>query len=70
MQINDLLKIATERKASDLHLKVGNHPVFRVNGKLIPLAEVGRLTQENTIAMAFSIMSNRQKQNLMRLLGH
>ena len=62
MEINDLLKIATERKASDLHLKVGSHPVIRVNGKLIPLAELTRLTQEDTIAMAFSIMSGRQKQ--------
>jgi len=62
MEINDLLKLATERKASDLHLKVGSHPVIRVNGKLIPLAELARLTQEDTIAMAFSIMSGRQKQ--------
>jgi len=62
MEINDLLKIATERKASDLHLKVGSHPVIRVNGKLIPLAELPRLTQEDTIAMAFSIMGGRQKQ--------
>jgi twitching motility protein PilT len=62
MEINDLLKIATERKASDLHLKVGSHPVIRVNGKLMPLAELARLTQEDTIAMAFSIMSGRQKQ--------
>jgi len=62
MEINDLLKIATERKASDLHLKVGSHPVIRVNGKLIPLAELARLTQEDTIAIAFSIMSGRQKQ--------
>jgi len=63
MEINELLKIATERKASDLHLKVGSHPVIRVNGKLIPLAELTRLTQEDTIARAFSIMSGRQKQN-------
>jgi twitching motility protein PilT len=30
MHINDLLKIAVERKASDLHLKVGAHPIIRV----------------------------------------
>ena len=29
MNINDLLKIAVEREASDLHLKVGNHPVLQ-----------------------------------------
>src|SRR6187401_2760852 len=62
MHINDLLKIASERKASDLHLKVGSHPVLRINGELIPLMETKRLMQEDTIAMAFSIMSNRQKQ--------
>ena len=62
MHVNDLLKIATERKASDLHLKVGSHPVIRINGRLTPLSEMNRLTQEDTIAMAFSIMSGRQKQ--------
>jgi twitching motility protein PilT len=62
VHINELLKIATDKKASDLHMKVGSHPVVRVNGKLFPLAEVRRMTQEDTIAMAFGIMSGRQKQ--------
>ncbi len=62
MNINDLLKIAVERKASDLHLKVGSHPVIRVDGDLIALPELKRLMQEDTIAMAFSIMNARQKQ--------
>src|ERR1041385_2237173 len=60
MHINDLLKIASERKASDLHLKVGSHPVLRINGELIPLVETKRLMPEDTIAMAVSIMSNRE----------
>ena len=62
MHINDLLKIAIERKASDLHLKVGSYPVIRVSGHLAPLTEMSRLAQEETIVMAFSIMSGRQKQ--------
>ena len=62
MNINDLLKIAVDRKASDLHLKVGSHPVIRVDGELTPLADLKRLMQEDTIAMAFSIMNARQKQ--------
>ena len=64
MHINDLLKIASERGASDLHLKVGSHPVIRVHGDLQPLVELKRLMQEDTIAMAFSIMSGRQKQKI------
>jgi twitching motility protein PilT len=62
MHINDLLKIAVERKASDLHLKVGAHPIIRVDGDLIALSDLKRLMQEDTIAMAFSIMSSRQKE--------
>jgi twitching motility protein PilT len=62
MNINDLLKIAVERKASDLHLKVGSHPVIRIDGDLMPLGDLKRLMQEDTIAMAFSIMNARQKQ--------
>ena len=59
--INELLKIAVDRKASDLHLKVGNYPVIRVDGHLIPVEEQAKLTQEDAIAIAFSIMNNPQK---------
>ncbi len=62
MHINDLLKMAVERGASDLHLKVGSHPVIRVDGLLMPMTEAKRLMQEDTIAMAFSILTARQKQ--------
>jgi twitching motility protein PilT len=34
MHINDLLKIAMNRNASDVHLKVGEHPMLRINGEL------------------------------------
>ncbi len=62
MHINDLLKIAVDHGASDLHLKVGSHPVIRVNGLLQPMVEQKRLMQEDTIAMAFSIMDAKQKE--------
>ena len=62
MHINDILKVASDRKASDVHLKVGAHPVVRIDGKLQLLTEFKRLMQEDTIAMAFSMMSSRQKE--------
>ncbi len=62
MHINDLLKMAVERKASDLHLKVGAFPILRVDGVLNPMTEMRRIVQEDTMAMAFSIMSARQKE--------
>ena len=68
MHINDILKTASERKASDVHLKVGAHPIIRVDGQLIGLVEYKRLMQEDTIAMAFSMMSSQQKEKFKQFL--
>ncbi|HEY6349198.1 MAG TPA: type IV pilus twitching motility protein PilT [Candidatus Angelobacter sp.] len=62
MHIDDLLRIAMDRKSSDLHLKVGNYPHVRVDGELVPLTDQPRISAEEMLNMAFSMMSNRQKQ--------
>src|SRR5438270_2079125 len=62
MNIDDLLRIAMERRASDLHLKVGNFPHVRIDGLLVPLSDQPRITAEDMLSMAFSMMSSRQKQ--------
>src|SRR4030081_2433672 len=62
LSVDDLLRRAVETKASDLHLKVGNHPYLRVDGSLAPLTDVPRVTPEEMLSMAFSMMTNRQKQ--------
>ncbi|MGQ9896824.1 MAG: type IV pilus twitching motility protein PilT [Acidobacteriota bacterium] len=62
LTIDTLLSLACSKGASDLHIKAGSHPFIRVNGELIPLVEIPRLSPEDTLAMAFSIMNNRQKQ--------
>src|SRR5476651_1841746 len=62
INIDDLLRRAVKSRASDLHLKVGNHPYLRVDGILNPLNDVPRITPEEMLSMAFSMMTNRQKQ--------
>ena len=62
MNIDDLLRIAMERRASDLHLKVGNYPHLRIDGDLVPLTDQPRVSAEDMLNMAFSMMSARQKQ--------
>jgi twitching motility protein PilT len=62
LSVDDLLRRAVETKASDLHLKVGNHPYLRIDGQLGPLTDVPRVTPEEMLSMAFSMMTNRQKQ--------
>ena len=64
LKIDDLLLTATAHFASDLHLKVGSFPVMRIGGELFPVADAPRLLAEDTLDMAFSMMSNRQKQKL------
>ena len=62
VKIDDLLRTATGHGASDLHLKAGAFPVMRIGGELHPVADAPRLRPEDTLDMAFAIMSNRQKQ--------
>jgi twitching motility protein PilT len=59
--IDTLLRAACEATASDLHLKVGNYPYIRVDGELRPLTQYPRLSPEDILDYAFSIMSSRQK---------
>lgn len=62
VRIDDLLRAAVQIGASDLHCKAGSQPFIRLGGELRPIADSPRLTQEDTLDMAFSMMSNRQKQ--------
>lgn len=62
VRIDDLLRVAINHGASDLHLKVAAFPVMRIGGELHTIADAPRLKPEDTLDMAFTIMSNRQKQ--------
>lgn len=64
VKIDDLLVTSIAHFASDLHVKAGSFPVMRIGGELHPIADAPRLSQEDTLDMAFSMMSNRQKQKL------
>src|SRR5262245_3206587 len=61
MHVNDLLKIAVESGASDLHLKVGSFPMMRVRGALAGAGDK-RLDHEDVVAMSAAIMSTAQRQ--------
>jgi twitching motility protein PilT len=62
INIDELLRRAVDKRASDLHLKVGNHPYLRIDGSLNALNDITRVTPEEMLSMAFSMMTNRQKQ--------
>jgi twitching motility protein PilT len=56
MHVNDLLKIAVERGASDLHLKAGSYPMMRVRGELTPVAQDHRIDHDEMIAIAAAVL--------------
>src|SRR5215813_4197636 len=62
MHVNDLLKIAVDTGASDLHLKVGSFPMMRVLGVLQPATEEKKLDHEDVVAMSAAVMSTAQRQ--------
>ena len=62
MHVNDLLKAAVEKGASDLHLKVGSYPMARIHGHLAPVTDEKLLDHEDLVEMAASIMSTAQRQ--------
>src|SRR5215213_8654612 len=57
MHIDDLLAIAVQSGASDLHIKVGSYPMMRVNGHLVVATEEKRLDRPDTEAMAQAIFT-------------
>ncbi len=63
MELNDILTIAIKGLASDIHLKAGLPPLFRVDGALVPLKNGERLTPEQLHGIATSIMTPGQKNH-------
>jgi len=64
-KINELFKMMVEKKASDLHLGVGSPPIFRIDGKLIPL-ETPSLSPENLQEMIHSVLTSEQKEKFLK----
>jgi len=61
VNLRELLEILIEKNASDLHLAVGSPPQIRVDGRLLTL-DMDALTPDATKKLAYSMMSERQKQ--------
>ena len=62
MELNEILQVALRGGASDIHLKAGLPPMFRVDGSLVPLKDARRLPPEEIARMAYGIMNDYQKE--------
>jgi len=60
MDINDLLRKAYSLDASDLHIKVGSPPILRIYGELTPMTSEKKITNEDALKIATSVMTPHQ----------
>jgi twitching motility protein PilT len=63
MNLYDILSAGLQAKASDIHLKAGIPPVYRIDGALRPLGKMARLTPEATMKIAIEIMNEGQREH-------
>jgi len=66
MELNEILLEALNVGASDVHIKVGLPPVFRVNGALRFLRDIKAFDQNEVSRMALSIMNEWQKDRFIK----
>jgi len=62
MELNDILSVALKARASDIHIKPGLPPIYRIDGALRPLPKADRMDAETVRNMALSIMSEQRRQ--------
>ncbi len=61
LNLDEILKVALKGGASDIHLKSGLPPMFRVDGALVPLKNGERLLPEEMHKIGASIMNEVQR---------
>lgn len=65
MNINLLLQEMLDQQASDIHLKAGSTPMWRIDGELVGFGDE-KLKPEATGGIAASLMDERQRQKFER----
>src|SRR5262245_22797649 len=61
--LDRVLAAARQLGASDVHLKVGLPPIFRIKGELRTVRDVGPLTTELLREFAASMMNEKQRED-------
>src|SRR2546422_239676 len=65
MHVNDLLKVAVEGGASDLHLKVGTFPMMRVRGGLVLVTGTTGSGKSTTLAAMIDFINKTRSAHVM-----
>lgn len=63
-KLKNLLRMAAQRGASDLHLVVGRYPTYRIDGKLYPLNQDVLLTSSATKEFCEALLDEEKRKKL------
>ena len=66
MDLNQILMEALSQEASDVHIKEGAPPIFRVNGELKPWDKLKPFDHNDLSKMAFGLMNDWQKERFIK----
>ena len=64
-EISELLDLAIQKNASDLHLTVGVKPMIRIDGKLMAVENKPILTPDHVQRLVYSFMTDNQKERFL-----
>lgn len=64
-KLDDILKLAVQKGASDIHFSAGHPPAFRISGSLALIENHPPLTGEDTREIAFVILSEERREQFL-----
>jgi len=64
-KLAELMILAAQQGASDLHLSVGKHPTVRIDGNLVPVSNESILTPEMTAGLIGALLTTDQQEKLI-----
>lgn len=62
MTLDELFKIAVEKRASDLHIVVGLPPILRIDGVLQPIKNKPKIDRKTAHDLVFAILTEKQEE--------
>src|SRR4051812_13536466 len=64
-KLDDLVAVVMKEDGSDLHLSTGHHPIIRVNGTLIPLANIPEISDKDIMEYLAVMLSNDKRERFL-----
>jgi twitching motility protein PilT len=64
-KLEEILDLAVEKKATDVHFSAGRPPIFRIDAQLIISEKQPILTAEDTQELAFTLLSEERREQFI-----